>query len=438
MLLIALAWRNIFRQKRRSLLTALSMAGGYLVSAFAISLSEGSYNGAINFFTEDHSGHIQIHQANYLKRPKIHKTINNPQTISTQLKQNTNIRSHTLRVFAPVLAYSETKNSHAQLVGIDLALEQQTSRLAEKIIAGQFINNQQNTAGYYAVMISSNLARVLNISLGDELILISQGADGSVANDLYIVGGIINNKNARTVYLPLNAAQLFLSLPNKVHQIAILLNHSGEAIEQAQHIQQLLSAESLLGDSFPGESVTVSSLIPKLTQAEKSLRQNLTNLTVSPWQEVEATFYQSMQADKRGMNITLGIILFIVFIGVLNTVLMSVMERTREFGVLKAIGSRPLQITTLITLETTMLASMSIVTGFALSIPLILWFKNTGLKLSQPVDIGGVVLDRMTGDMNLYVFLAPAIAMLTFSILVSIPPAFRAASISPTKALGSH
>ena len=107
------------------------------------------------------------------------------------------------------------------------------------------------------------------------------------------------------------------------------------------------------------------------TAVAQTLQQQLPELTVSSWQQVEEEFYKSMQSDKQGNHATMAIILFIVFIGVLNTVLMTVLERTREFGVLKAIGSQPSTVLLLVSLETCLLAMKSIVAAFFITLPLI-------------------------------------------------------------------
>lgn len=406
MLLFKLAFRNIFRQRRRSLLTAMSLIGGYVLSVFSFSMSEGSYSNAISFFVQDHTGHIQIHKDDYLQRPKIHKSIEAPEELSQILDSNERIVSHTLRVFAPSIAYSDTDNTPAQVIGVDLPRERTTSTLEAKVSAGSYIDSQPDRDGYFSAMIGAGIANNLNIGLGDELILISQGADGSIANDIYLVGAIVGDRSSAdrsTVYLPLAAAQEFLSMPGAVHEFSILLNDDGLAREEADRLQEM----------FP-------------------------ELSVDPWQVVEATFYQSMQTDKQGNLVFLGIIIFIVFVGVLNTVLMSVLERTREFGVLKAIGSRPSKLALMITLESMMLASISVLAGVALAVPLVFWFSLAGFALPEPMDVGGVLMSHMTGELSLYVFAVPMILILSFAILISIPAGIRAALNSPTEAMRSH
>ena len=123
------------------------------------------------------------------------------------------------------------------------------------------------------------------------------------------------------VYISLTAMRTFLSIAgdtSKVHELALILSSQSQARKFAASTQSALKNESL---------------------------------SVDPWQVVESSFYKSMQADKKGSYISMGIIIFIVSIGVLNTILMGTMERTREFGVLKAIGTRPLAVFTLIMLE---------------------------------------------------------------------------------------
>ena len=406
MLLLKLAIRNIFRQRRRSLLTALSMSGGYVLCAIAFSVSEGSYNNAIRFFTLDHTGHVQIHKGNYLRRPRLHKTIDDPAALSETLDNNDNIEHHTLRVFAPALAYSDTDNTQVNVIGVDPTREKRTSRLAKKVTSGNYISDKVNPDSYYSAMIGTGIATSLNISIGDELILISQGADGSVANDIYIVGAIVGNKDSldkSSVFLPLDAAQEFLSMQGKIHEVAILLKDESKSREFAA-----------------------------------SLQKQLPELSIDPWQIVEETFYMTMQADQQGMQAMLFIIIFIVFIGVLNTVLMSVLERTREFGVLKAIGTRPKTIVSLITLETALLSMMSFFVGLVFAIPIIAWFAFVGIELPEPVDFGGVQLRFFTGEISTYVFATPLAWIMFFALLVCIPAGIRAGRILPTQAMGSH
>ena len=123
MLTFQIAFRNILRQKRRSILTGLSMTGGYVLFVFSFSLLEGSYGNIIDIFTLDSTGHIQIHQDDYRDRPKIYKTIQNQEQIKVALTDNPEIKSFTPRVFSPALAYAGDKTAPSRIIGIDPVLD---------------------------------------------------------------------------------------------------------------------------------------------------------------------------------------------------------------------------------------------------------------------------------------------------------------------------
>lgn len=387
-------------------MTALSMAGGYMLFVFSMSLLEGSWSNVVDIFTLDHTGHIQVHKDDYAKRPKIHKTIEHPAVVETTLKNHEDVTGWAPRVYSSALAYGGNKTSIAQIFGIDPELEPTVTRILQKVSAGQYFSAQPNADGYFPAMIGRGLANSLRLDVGDEIVLISSGADGSIANDIFIITAIIGNTTSFDrlgVFLPLTVAQEFLSIGGEVHEFALLARN--------KHDNEQLA-------------VALQSLMP--------------SLKVSPWQQIEATFYRTMQSDKQGNYFTMALIVFIVFIGVLNTVLMSVLERTKEFGVLKSIGCRPSELVKLIFIETVMLASISISVGLALILPVIVWFTEVGIKLDISVDMGGVVFDTMKGDLSAYVVFMPMGFMLLTAALISLPPGLRAARILPRVALGSH
>jgi ABC-type lipoprotein release transport system permease subunit len=382
------------------------MAGGYILFVFSMSLLEGSWSNVVDIFTLDHTGHIQVHKDDYAKRPKIHKTIENPTVVETTLKNHEDVTGWAPRVYSSALAYGGNKTSIAQIFGIDPELEPTVTRILQKVSAGKYFSAQPNADGYFPAMIGRGLANSLKLDVGGEIVLISSGADGSIANDIFIITAIIGNTTSFDrlgVFLPLTVAQEFLSIGGEVHEFALLARD--------KHDNEQLAAE-------------LQSLMP--------------SLKVSPWQQIEATFYRTMQSDKQGNYFTMALIVFIVFIGVLNTVLMSVLERTKEFGVLKSIGCRPSELVKLIFIETVMLASISITVGLALILPVIAWFTEVGIKLDISVDMGGVVFDTMKGDLSAYVVFMPMGFMLLTAALISLPPGLRAARIQPRVALGGH
>jgi ABC-type lipoprotein release transport system permease subunit len=409
MLTLTLAFRNILRNRRRSLLTLLSMGGGFFLLCLTLSMSEGSYSNIINIFTQDHTGHVQIHKENYLERPSLYKTINQSNAIIEKLEQQSSVLSVAPRIYGPSLAYGKNKTFPAQVIGIEPDREANTTRLKSKVKQGEYLTDGANNDGYYSAMIGYSLAKNLKLTVGDELVLISQGIDGSIANDIFIITALVGDASSyerMNVYISLTAMQMFLSMQSgeqsQVHELAIKLSHQGEARAFAMNMQ---------------------------IQLENSL------LRVEPWQVVESSFFNSMQADKKGSYVSMGIIIFIVSIGVLNTILMGTLERTREFGVLKAIGARPTAVFYLIMLESFVLAIIACVIGLILSLPVCIWLASSGIPMPEPIDMGGIIFDTMLGEVSWFVVLLPTVVVILSTLLVSFIPAMRAAKISPLKAL---
>ncbi len=410
MLTLKLAYRNIFRQKRRSLLTGLSMTGGFVLCTFSFSMLEGSWGNAVDIFTLDHTGHIQIHRDDYHRLPKVHKTIDRPREVEEVLSRSEDIKGYAPRVFAPALAYADNQTTPVSLIGVDVALEPTTSRLLQKVQAGDYFDTVLTPDGRAKAMVGVGVANSLEIGPGDEIVLISQGADGSIANDIFTVSALVGNKTSfdrMGVYLPLNAAQQFLSMGEHVHEYALLVHDDSENEALAEQLQQAIDDVS-------------------------------STYRVLPWQVIEETFYRTMQSDKQGNHFAMVIVVFLVFIGVLNTVLMSILERTREFGVIRALGSRPFEVVRLVFVETMVMATLSIVAGLVILVPVLAWLVNVGFSMPEPIDVGGVAFEEMTGRISMMVVMIPAALIYLFAALVSIPPGIRAARIAPHIALGSH
>ena len=294
--MLKIAILNIFRQKRRTVLTALSMFGGFVMAAFFIGWSDGMYNNIIDMFTRNQMGHLQVHHKDYLDRPSIYKTVDNLPEIERILKDTEAVESWAPRLYSAGLASVGEKCAGVRIIGIDPHKENRTTDFQQKVTQGRMFSS--SPAG--EVIIGKGVAKVLNAQLEDEVVIVSQAADGSIANDLYRIVGILDSGDEigdRTAfYLPLTAAQELLVLEGRVHEVALTVQH-----------------------------------LDDVSSVNRQLQQKIENprLSVEPWQVFARSFYIAMKADKEGMWIMLVIIVLVVAVGVLNTVLMSVLERRR-------------------------------------------------------------------------------------------------------------
>jgi ABC-type lipoprotein release transport system permease subunit len=255
-------------------------------------------------------------------------------------------------------------------------------------------------------MIGRGLADILKTKVGDEIVFISQGADGSIANDIFTVSAILSAgtmaSERMNAYMHIQDAQEFLSLQNRYHEVVILLGDYSESIETAKKISEKLNDPAL---------------------------------DVQPWEVVQRTFYESMLADKNGMWVSLLIIMIIVGLGVLNTVLMTILERTREYGIMKAIGTKPFDIVKVVVYETVFLSLLSNVVGLIFSLILNYFFTKYGIDYPEPFNVGGILVTTMYGVINVRSFLIPFLTVFLSSVSVSIIPAIRAGRIKPVDAV---
>ncbi len=404
MITLKIAFRNIFRQKRRSLLTALTMAGGVILAAISIGWSDGTYTTIIEMFTRNRLGHIQLHKGNYRSRPSLYKTIRHYEQVGDTLSRIRGVEFWSPRLYAGGLASVRDKSAGIQLYGVDPELENKATHLNEKIIEGKNLSTPSREA-----LLGKGLANVLNASVGDSVVFLSQAADGSIANDRYTVVGLVESGDQmadRTAfYLHLVDAQQVMALPDQVHEIVVI----------ASDLE----------------------MVDPLVDRIQSRLQNK-ELQVAPWQVFAKSFYQAMQADVQGMWIMLLVIMLIVAVGVLNTVLMSVLERTREYGLLKAVGTRPYQILVLIIYEVSFLSLISIVVGTLVGIILNSTLAQQGVPLPQAFTYGGIEFTKMYTTVNLRSITLPALTVLVTAVLVSIFPGIKAARNNPAKSMRTH
>lgn len=395
-MVFSIAFRNLFRQLRRSVFTALTIIIGFILLSLSMGISLGSYAQIIEMFTSNKTGHVQIHYGDYLEKASIYKTIS--PDILQRMEAIDYIHSSSPRVYFPALVFLHKKTSGAEIVGIDYSKEFKTTHLQKKLSQGTF-----STKG---IVISYGLAKILQGKIGDKIALISQGADGSISNELFPITGIIGTKKedrfSTICYLNLATAQEFLALGNRVHEITIKT------------------------DSYQ-----------KAPQYAEKLRQELHNkeLDVQPWQVVEKSFYEAMQADVEGMWISLGIIMLIVAIGVLNTILMSLLERTREYGIMQALGTAPFFLFRQILLEVFLLTTFSIFIGSIFAFIGNSLLATYGITLSHPISYGGMEFTEYKSIISWDTYIIPALLIWGTSLVISIFPAITTIVKKPVESI---
>ncbi|MEN8209098.1 MAG: FtsX-like permease family protein [Candidatus Fermentibacteria bacterium] len=418
-MLLKLAWRNIFRQKRRTVLTLLTMTGGFFLSSLSIGWMNGSYSSIIMFFTNNRTGQIQVHREGYLEDPSIYATISDPDAVGAFLDSLPGVRVWTPRIYSgALLAVRQqgtgsgdvfSNSAAAAVIGIDPAMEEAATNFSRRIVIGEVLTASDADTSYTAtgqIVLGKELSIILDASVGDSLVMLSQAADGSSADRMYVIRGIVSTGNAdidrNTCYITLADAQILFALGEKVHEIAIMTG-------------SLSRVDDLTG--------TISAAL-----SEK-------NLETDSWKTFAREFYNGMKADEESLKVTIFVIVLVAAMGVLNTILMMVLERRREFGVMKALGTRPGFIVRMIVLEANIMGIISVAAGSVLSTAALLFLSKHGLKMDPPLDYGGTVFREMIASISPECYWIPAICVIITAAAVSLLPALKAAHTKAAKSM---
>ncbi|MFC1501650.1 ABC transporter permease [Elusimicrobiota bacterium] len=403
MLIPKIAFRNIFRQKKRSIFTGLAIMGGFALSSISIGWGVGAYSNIIEIFTNNELGQIQIHAQGYLDKPSLYKSVKHFEEVGKKLNEMPEVIKWAPRIYTGALASVGEKSAGVQLIGIDPERENIATNFEKKIIEGKLFKKNH----YKHIVIGQGLRNLLKTGVGQEIVLISQAADGSMANNVYKISGIMKSdsgavKDRMSLYMNILEAQNFLVMYNKAHEIVIM-------IEDINRVRK-----------------TASTISKKLDDP---------GLDVQPWQVFAKYFYDAMKADLNGMWISLFVIILMVSIGVLNTVLMSVLERRKEYGLLKALGTNPKQIFMLVMYEVTILTFISMFVGSIISTGFNYYLSVVGFDLGMEFSYGGMSFGQMYGTITADSYYIPAIAVLFSAWIVSLFPAISAARVDPAKTM---
>jgi putative ABC transport system permease protein len=402
---LRLAWRNLWRYKRRSWLTVGAMVFSNCLLVFSISLQFGSYEMMIDNSLQAFSGHIQIQHPDYLDDPKMRHSIENIKGIGQQLRQQTGLQGIAARAAGFALVSSRNRSYGLQILGVEAAFEPRVSTIPGLIVQGRYL--QSDSAA--EIVIGSVLARNLQVSPGDEITFLGSGFDDSFAAGVVTVAGIFDSGSAD---LDRNMAQVGLSY----FQDSFAMMARGHSIAlRARHIDDVPALHSQLRKALPTDQ----------------------NLVIRDWEALQPGLKQAIQADMASAWFMYIVLVVLVAFSVLNTQLMSVLERTREFGTMMALGVKPGILSRLVVLETTMMAALGLALGVLLGSIITFYISIEGFtypgmeEMAEKFNLPG----RMYPSVSLLsIMLGPTIVAIA-SLLAAVYPALRLFGLSPIKAM---
>ena len=400
-----MAWRNVWRHWRRSAITIVAIGAGLGVLIFHQSLVIGFQQRIIDNSVSMHSGHIQIHLDGYQRKKKPEIMIPSPGELDAFVGTIGGIEAYAKRVNFRGLISSAENSGGVQVFGVEPSRESRMTIVPGKVTDGEYLKDGDDKS----ILIGTTLAEDLEIGVGGKVVMMIQALDGSIGAELYRVRGIFDTGMAMfdesIVYITTGAAQEILVMGGAVTEIAIKVS------------------------DWDGLDPVV---------AELKASPLTDGLEVLDWKEISPEVVQVIELQGAALLIILAIVFSIVALGVINTMLMSVMERTREFGVMMALGTKPGHIVSLIVVEAFFLGVMGLVFGFTGGFSAAYYFSIHGIDLSSFTD---ALKDYMPGEKVMYTTFSlkytiiSAIAVMTTSLVSSLYPAYRAAKLRPVEAI---
>lgn len=415
-IIVGLALRNLRRQLRRTVLTSLAMILGGAILMIALPVGDGTHEAWIESGVRMASGHVSIQQPEFQASHKIEDRLSEgARAAAEKALQDPAITRYVTAVSPQLevngLASSPAGARPAQIVGVDPEAEARFTILDEKVVEGRYLHEDDRLAAY----VGSVLAEGLDLHLGSRMVVTAQDANGEIASQLVRVVGLFKTGvpeiDQSLVHIPLRTAGAWLGSGNDVTNIAILVNESVDV----EPLRRALSRK-LAGPIEVGE------------------------LTVLDWQEAMPVLDAAVKIDNFGGYLIEGILFAIIALGIVNTVLMSVLHRYREFGVLQALGLTPSQTGSLVLVEGLVLTAISGIVGIGIGMFVTWYFWRDGLDFSsmwsEDWSFSGVVMDPIVYPV---IRMSRVVQSLVFILLVgalaSLYPAFRATRIDVTEAM---
>ncbi len=404
-MLFRLASRNLWRNRRRTLLTLSAMVISASLLILALGVFSGMFEDMLASATEQYSGHMVLANPEYHKRRDMFAALPEQVAENPALLQATAIKGRSPRLRSFGLLSRDDSSQPAEVMGIRPELERQVTALHTKIVDGSYLVDDDP----HGIVLGEGLARKLKLAIGDEVVFVTQAADGSIGNDLLYVRGIFATGDSRNdnslVLADLLWLQTTLVMDGKIHEVAMSVGDPMQAAAIADKLNRQLPAET--------EVLDWGDLLPEM-------------------REVIATYDVSRM-------IFVSILYMATGLGILNTFFMSVMERTREFGILMAQGMRPWTVRWLVMLETLLMGCIALLIGLALGVLMTLFMATVGIDLSghiTPVTYaGGTILPRLHAVFEMSNFTVPAFMLLLVCLVAGFLPANRAARLDPVVAI---
>jgi len=410
---MCLAWRNLWRNPRRTVIAMTAIGLGYAMLLFVACLMAGLRHQMIESGTGFVLSHMEVHAPDYYPDRPTYQTLGgrngtDVSSLVTAIAADPRVQAASPRVYGYGLVSATHQSAGVQLLGVVPDQERKITVLQTRMVKGSYLTGQRPKG----IVMGDKLAATIGVEVGSEIVLLTPAADGSTGNDLYTVAGIFHTgldaMDRSLVLMSLASLQELLRLPpGRIHEVGIKLRDITAATATAAALE-----------------VQLNKTVP---------------VRVRAWPELAPELADYVQFNRRVTFILFLIFFLLAVMGIVNTMLMAIIERTRELGMLMAVGMRPVQVVGLIVAEAASLAGASLILGGLLGSPLLWYLQVHGLNLGgkgDAVSLAGVMVGPLWyGRQDFTAYTQAALGLAVTALLSALYPAMRAARFRPTEAL---
>ena len=404
-LILTLAWRNLWRNKRRSMISLAAIAFALLMQAAQVGLQQGTYTENIEVAIRLSSLHMQVQAPDYADKPTLRNSFSYNAAVRGPLDSSELVTAYTPRIYSDGLISVGEKSMGVMIIALDPAAEQGISDFHKKVNAGAFLQS----ADAFDIVVGYKLLENLGAAIGDSVVVLSQGFDGYLGNFFFRIVGTIKTGSPESdrfgIFMPLGTAQELMGMWGRASVVAIAL-------------------PSL--DDIPA------------AQAELQPHYAAQNLAVRPWNEVLSSLKQMIEFDRISGDIQMLLLTMVIAIGILNTLIMSVTERFREFGIMLSLGMRNGALARMVMWEVLMLALLGVLAGNALALGVNAWLTFS------PIELGGDLVEIyeewgflpiMRSSLAPMIFIRSSLTIFGFTLLAALYPVWKTFRLEPLRGI---
>lgn len=402
-MIIAISWRNVWRNPTRSFVIIAAVALGLTAGVFSLAVMNGMTEQKMRTAIESQTSHIQLHQKDFTINKDIKLHLKEASEIEGTLQQLPDMKAFSMRTIAVGMLASSKGSVGLQMNGIEPGKERKVTTIWKNVTEGAYFNGENRKP----ILISQKTAEKLEVKLRSKVVLTLQDANGEIVGAAFRVAGIFRTPSTAfdegNAFVRREALQEVANTPRKIHEIAVLLN-------DIEHVPKAIS----------------------------SLKKDLgKEVAVEGWKEILPELSYLSDAITQTNFLFLAIILIALAFGILNTMLMSLFERIKEIGVLMSVGMNKTKVFSMIVTETVFLSILGAFIGIALGIALIFWTSGNGINLSMFAEglASWGASDIIYPSLSTSFYVILMLMVLFTALLASIYPAIKALSLKPSEAL---